>query len=211
MIKEEWKNLWHSLWFKIVILAIMVIPMIYACVFLGSMWDPYGNAGDIPVAVVNEDKSVTYDGKTLSVGSDLAKKLEDSDAMNFNVVSASTAKKGLAKGDYYMIITIPSNFSKNATTLLDDSPSSMILTYTTNPQTNYIATKMDDSAMTKLKAQVSSTVTKTYAKTVFGKIKTLSNGFKTASNGSSKINKGVNSAKTGNATITKNLKKLASS
>lgn len=39
MIKAEWKNIAKSTWLKIVLCAIMIIPMIYACVFLGSMWD----------------------------------------------------------------------------------------------------------------------------------------------------------------------------
>lgn len=211
MIKAEWKNIAKSTWLKIVLCAIMIIPMIYACVFLGSMWDPYGQTDQLPVAVVNKDKEVEYNGSTMDIGKQLSDKLAKNDSMDFNIVSSSKAQKGLKDGKYYMIITIPENFSKNATTLLNDDPQTMMLTYTTNPQTNYVATKMDESAMAKVKAEISSTVTKTYSKILFKNVKTLSKGFKTAAEGSQKLSDGVNTAKDGNATITENLNTLASS
>ena len=49
-----------------------------------------------------------------------------------NWLTVKAADQGLKDGDYYMVITIPSNFSKNATTLLDAQPQKMILNYTTN-------------------------------------------------------------------------------
>lgn len=211
MIKAEWKNIAKSTWLKIVLCAIMIIPMIYACVFLGSMWDPYGQTDQLPVAVVNKDKEVEYNDSTMDIGKQLSDKLSKNDSMDFNIVSSTKAQKGLKDGKYYMIITIPENFSKNATTLLDDDPQTMMLTYTTNPQTNYIATKMDDSAMAKVKTGISSTVTKTYAKILFKNVKTLSKGFNTAADGSQKLSDGVATASEGNKTITENLNTLASS
>ena len=71
--------------------------------------------------------------------------------MDFKLVDSKTADQGLKDGDYYMVITIPSNFSKNATTLLDAQPQKMILNYTTNPGSSYIASKMDDSELLKSK------------------------------------------------------------
>lgn len=211
MIKAEWKNIAKSTWLKIVLCAIMIIPMIYACVFLGSMWDPYGHTDQLPVAVVNKDKEVEYNGSTMDIGKQLSDKLSKNDSMDFNIVSSTKAQKGLKDGKYYMVITIPENFSKNATTLLDDDPQTMMLTYTTNPQTNYVATKMDDSAMAKVKAEISSTVTKTYSKILFKNVKTLSKGFNTAAEGSQKLSDGVATASEGNKTITENLNTLASS
>lgn len=211
MIKAEWKNIAKSTWLKIVLCAIMIIPMIYACVFLGSMWDPYGQTDQLPVAVVNKDKEVEYNGSTMDIGKQLSDKLSKNDSMDFNIVSSTKAMKGLKDGKYYMVITIPENFSKNATTLLDDDPQTMMLTYTTNPQTNYIATKMDDSAMAKVKAEISSTVTKTYSKILFKNVKTLSKGFNTAAEGSQKLSDGVATASEGNKTITENLNTLATS
>ena len=211
MIKKEWSTFLKNRWLIIVAIAIIAIPSIYSGIFLGSIWDPYGNTSNIPVAVVNEDQKVTYNQTVLDVGKELASNLEKNDSMNFSLVSATKANQGLKNGDYYMIITIPSDFSKNATTLLEEEPEKMVLTYTTNPGTSYIASKMDDSAIAKIKEEVSATVTKTYAKTIFEQINNIGNGMNEAADGSSQINDGASQLIDGNNLITTNLKTLADS
>ena len=130
-MKEEWKQIMSSTWIKIVLAAIVVIPMLYAGIFLGSMWDPYGNADKIPVAVVNEDHTVSYNGSKLHIGDDLVSNLKKAKEMDFQFVDTKQAEQGLKHGSYYMIITIPTNFSANATTLLEEQPKKMELKYTT--------------------------------------------------------------------------------
>ena len=150
MIKNEWKSLLRNKLMLIVVIAIIVIPIIYAGLFLKSMWDPYGNVDSLPVAVVNEDKPVEYNGKTLSIGKDMTDELKDNDSMAFNIVDSKTAEDGLANGTYYMVIKIPENFSANAATVMDNDPKQMELSYETNPGTNYIASKLSETAMLKL-------------------------------------------------------------
>ena len=210
-MREEWKGVLHSTWLKIVLVAIITIPMLYAGIFLGSMWDPYGKAEDIPVAVVNKDQQVTYNDTTLDVGNELVKNLKENKSMKFSFMDETQAMNGLKDGTYYMVITIPSDFSKNATTLLDEHPKKMKLEYTTNPGTNYIATKMDDTAMSKIKESVSASVTETYADTIFSQVKTMSSGLKDGSDGSAKLYDGVNTAQDGSKQINDNLKVLANS
>lgn len=210
-MKEEWKNIRNSSWIKIVLAAIIAIPMLYAGIFLGSMWDPYGNTDKMPVAVVNEDQTVVYQGKMLHIGDDLTDNLMKTKEMDFHVVNAKQAKQGLQDGSYYMVITIPKDFSQHATTLLQKNPEKMELTYTTNPGTNYIASKMDETAISKIRQQVSETVTKTYADTLFFDMTSLSDGLKTAGDGSAQIQNGLMESVDGNQRITVNLQTLASS
>lgn len=211
MLKREWQKILKTPWMIIILIAIITIPAIYTSVFLGSMWDPYGDADELPVAVVNHDKKVKYEGKTLQVGDDLVKNLKDSGSLDFRFVSDKKAKEGLESGEYYMIISIPEDFSKNATTLMDKNPKQMKLIYKTNPGTNYVASKMDDSAMAKIEKSVREKVTETYVKTVFAQIKTAGSGFQKAADGSGKIESGAKKLKAGNDTIEQNLNKLASS
>ena len=93
MIKQEWKNILKNHWIQIVLVALILIPSIYTVVFLGSMWDPYGNSGDLPVAVVNKDKAVEYNDKKLDVGDQLVKKLKDNDSLDFHFVNSKEAKE----------------------------------------------------------------------------------------------------------------------
>lgn len=201
MLKREWQKILKNPWMIIILIAIITIPAIYTSVFLGSMWDPYGDADELPVAVVNHDKKVKYEGKTLQVGDDLVKNLKDSGSLDFHFVSDKKAEAGLKSGKYYMIISIPENFSKNATTLMDKNPKQMKLTYKTNPGTNYVASKMDDSAMAKIEKSVREKVTETYVKTVFAQIKTAGSGFQEAADGSGKIESGAKSLKSGTKTL----------
>lgn len=211
MIKNEWKSLWNNKILIIVVMAIIIIPVIYAGLFLKSMWDPYGNLDQLPVAVVNNDKSVEYDGKTLSVGSDMVDELKDNDALDFHFVDSEEAEQGLKNGTYYMVITIPEDFSKDASTLMDDNPKKMELKYETNPGTNYIASKMSESALSKIREAVASKVTETYTQMVFDQIATVGDGMQEAADGSEELKDGLKTASDGNKTIIKNLKKLADS
>lgn len=211
MIKNEWKALLKNPLKLIIFIAILLIPTLYSCLFLASMWDPYGDVENLPVAVVNHDIPVEYSGKELSVGEDLVDNLVNNDSMAFNVVDASVAEQGLKNGTYYMVITIPENFSANAATLMDEEPQQMILNYETNPGRNYIATKMSQSAIKEIVNSISNEITRTYAETLFDVVQEMGDGFEKAYDATEDMLDGQSKLKDGNAEITDNLKKLASS
>lgn len=209
MVKQEWKSLWRNPILIIVLVFIIAIPAIYTTLFLGSMWDPYGKLDNLPVAVVNLDEPVEYEGETLNVGKNLVDKLKDDGSLCFNFTDADQAERGLKNGTYYMVITVPKNFSENATTLMDTVPKKMELDYKTNPGTNYIAMKMSETALEKIKTSVAQEVTKTYAETIFDKISEAGDGMKDAADGAGEIYDGTEKLADGNKTISDNLKTLS--
>lgn len=97
MVKQEWKSLWRNKILMIVLVFIIAIPAIYTTLFLGSMWDPYGKLDELPVAVVNLDEPVEYEGETLNVGQKLVDKLKDDGSLCFNFTDADQAERGLKK------------------------------------------------------------------------------------------------------------------
>lgn len=209
MVKQEWKSLWRNKILMIVLVFIIAIPAIYTTLFLGSMWDPYGKLDELPVAVVNLDEPVEYEGETLNVGQKLVDKLKEDGSLCFNFTDADQAERGLKNGTYYMVITVPKNFSENATTLMDTVPKKMELDYKTNPGTNYIAMKMSETALEKIKTSVAQEVTKTYAETIFDKISEAGDGMKDAADGTGEIYDGTEKLSDGNKTISDNLKTLS--
>lgn len=211
MIKQEWAYLRKNKILLLVFLAIIAIPTIYTTLFLGSMWDPYGKVDHLPVAIVNEDKPVTYNDETLEVGNEMVDSLKDNDSLDFHFVSSKEAKDGLKNGTYYMVITIPEDFSANASTVLDEHPRKMVLDYETNPGTNYIASKLSETALNKIRTSVADTVTKTYTETVFDQIVTVGEGMTEASDGAEQLADGAIQLADGNNTITTNLNVLANS
>ncbi|WDC81113.1 YhgE/Pip domain-containing protein [Ligilactobacillus ruminis] len=202
MIKAEFENIAKHKLLTATICAIMIIPFLYSVFFLKSVWDPYGNTGHLPVAVVNKDQSVRFQGKNFAVGDQLVDKLKENEDLDWHFVSAKKARYGLGHKKYYMVITIPENFSKNATTVLNKKPKKMELTYKTNDSLNYIGAVISKQGATKVDASVKESVSEAYADTMFKVIKKVGGGFKTAANGAKKLSDGSKTLSDGLNTYT---------
>lgn len=195
----------------LVIVVLFFVPSIYAVTFLSSLWDPYGQVKNLPVAIINKDKSVTYEGQKLAVGDDLEKELRKSKDMDFHFPSEKEAKAGLKDGKYYTVITIPSDFSKDATTLLDKDPKQMKLDYETSSGHSFIAGKLSESGAKEISQQISKQVTKTYAKTIFAEMKKVGKGMNTAADANKQLADGTTQIKSGSDQLTSGLQTLSAS
>lgn len=208
---KEWKAIFKKPTFIIVMIGISLIPALYNIIFLSSMWDPYGQLSDLPVAVVNNDKEASYNGNTMAIGKDMVSNLKENKTLDFHFVDEDEGKKGLEDGDYYMVVTLPSDLSEKAASILTDHPEQMQIDYQTSSGHSFIASKMSDSAMTQLKQSVSTNVTETYTKALFNKMVDLKDGMSQAASGSEKLTDGANQLVTGSQTLTTNLHSLADS
>ncbi|MFS8971683.1 YhgE/Pip family protein [Streptococcus mitis] len=208
---KEWKAIFKKPTFIIVMIGISLIPALYNIIFLSSMWDPYGKLSDLPVAVVNNDKEASYNGNSMSIGKDMVSNLKENKTLDFHFVDEEEGKKGLENGDYYMVVTLPSDLSEKATSILTDHSEQMQIDYQTSSGHSFIASKMSDSAMTQLKQNVSTNVTETYTKALFNKMVDLKDGMSQAASGSEKLTDGANQLATGSQTLTTNLHSLADS
>ena len=208
---KEWKAIFKKPTFIIVMIGISLIPALYNIIFLSSMWDPYGQLSDLPVAVVNNDKEASYNGNTMSIGKDMVSNLKENKTLDFHFVDEEEGKKGLENGDYYMVVTLPSDLSEKAASILTDHPEQMQIDYQTSSGHSFIASKMSDSAMTQLKQNVSINVTETYTKALFDKMVELKDGMSQAASGSEKLTDGANQLVAGSQTLTTNLHSLADS
>lgn len=208
---KEWKAILKKPTFIIVMIGISLIPALYNIIFLSSMWDPYGQLSDLPVAVVNNDKEASYNDNTMAIGKDMVSNLKENKTLDFHFVDEDEGKKGLEDGDYYMVVTLPSDLSEKAASILTDHPEQMQIDYQTSSGHSFIASKMSDSAMTQLKQSVSTNVTETYTKALFNKMVDLTDGMSQAASGSEKLTDGANQLVTGSQTLTTNLHSLADS
>lgn len=202
MIKAEFENIAKHKILTATICAMMIIPFLYSVFFLKSVWDPYGNTGHLPVAVVNKDQSVKFQSKNFAVGDQLVDQLKENGDLDWHFVSAEKAQYGLSHKKYYMVITIPENFSKNATTVLNKKPKKMELTYKTNDSLNYIGEVISKQGATQVNASVKESVSEAYADTMFKVIKKVGGGFKTAANGAKKLSDGSKTLSDGLNTYT---------
>lgn len=191
------------------VIGILFIPIMYSGMLVGAFWDPYGRTSELPVAIVNEDTGAELDGKQLALGSDLVDNLKDNDKFKWSFVDKEKAEQGVKDGKYYLALEIPSDFSKQATTLMDAEPTPSQLVYVTNESLSFTASKIGSAAITELKSSLSKEVTKSYAETMLEQFGKVADGFADASDGAGKLSSGASEAKDGAATLQRNLEKLA--
>ncbi|MED1565510.1 YhgE/Pip domain-containing protein [Bacillus paramycoides] len=205
LLSKEFAEIIKSKKILIPIIAVLFVPILYAGMFLWAFWDPYEQLGDLPVAVVNLDKGAVFDGKLIEVGKGLVDNLKDNKSFKWEFVSEKEAKEGMENRKYYMLVRIPDNFSSNATTLLKDDPKPLNLEYIPNESLNFLSSQIGGTAIEKIKGEVSSTLTKTYAEKMFDSIKDVSKGLADGADGANKLHDGASELHDGSSKVTDGL------
>ncbi|CAM3998105.1 phage infection protein [Bacillus wiedmannii] len=208
LLRKEFTEIIKSKKILIPIIAVLFVPILYAGMFLWAFWDPYKQLDDLPVAVVNLDKGAVFDGKPIEVGKGLVDNLKDNTSFKWEFVSEKEAKKGMEGRKYYMLVRIPNDFSSNATTLLKDDPKPLNLEYIPNESLNFLSSQIGGTAIEKIKGEVSSTLTKTYAEKMFDSIQDVSKGLADGAEGASKLHDGSSELHDGSSKVTDGLHTL---
>ncbi|EEN00171.1 Phage infection protein [Bacillus thuringiensis IBL 4222] len=208
LLRKEFTEIIKSKKILIPIIAVLFVPILYAGMFLWAFWDPYKQLDDLPVAVVNLDKGAVFDGKPIEVGKGLVDNLKDNTSFKWEFVSEKEAEKGMEGRKYYMLVRIPDDFSSNATTLLKDDPKPLNLEYIPNESLNFLSSQIGGTAIEKIKGEVSSTLTKTYAEKMFDSIQDVSKGLADGAEGANKLHDGSSELHDGSSKVTDGLHTL---
>ena len=209
MLRAEWKHLFSNKILLISMAVISFIPILYSGFFLGSIWDPYGQTKNLPVAFVNEDKGASLNGKSLNVGESVEKKLKDNHDLGWEFVSKQQADEGVNNGHFYAVVTIPSDFSQKAASITESEPQQAVINFTTTPAKNYIGSLVSNQAAAKVKSSVSEQITQAYAKGILENLDKLGIGLDTAANGASTLHDGLGRLQSGTQTYVGGVKQLA--
>ena len=209
MLRAEWKHLFSNKILLISMAVISFIPILYSGFFLGSIWDPYGQTKNLPVAFVNEDKGASLNGKSLNVGESVEKKLKDNHDLGWEFVSKQQADEGVNSGHFYAVVTIPSDFSQKAASITESEPQQAVINFTTTPAKNYIGSLVSNQAAAKVKSSVSEQITQAYAKGILENLDKLGIGLDTAANGASTLHDGLGRLQSGAQTYVGGVKQLA--
>ena len=209
MLRAEWRHLFDNKILLISMAVISFIPILYSGFFLGSIWDPYGQTKNLPVAFVNEDKGASLNGKSLNVGESVEKKLKDNHDLGWEFVSKQQADEGVNSGHFYAVVTIPSDFSQKAASITESEPQQAVINFTTTPAKNYIGSLVSNQAAAKVKSSVSEQITQAYAKGILENLDKLGIGLDTAANGASTLHDGLGRLQSGAQTYVGGVKQLA--
>lgn len=150
-----------------IIIAISILPALYAWVNIYANGNPYVNTGNIKIAVASNDPGLTLeDGKHVNSADEIFEELKDSTSIGWQFPESSEeAIAGVESGDYYAAIIFEENFTSNMYEFEQAiSGEDVPLTYYENAKKNAVASKITETAASTLLEKINTK----YLETVFG-------------------------------------------
>ena len=96
-------------------IGVVIIPSLYALIYLSSVRDPTAHTGDLKAALVNLDQGLVYRGQEVNIGKDIAKSIHEKHIFNFlDYTAEEEAKLAVRQGKLTFALIIPKDFSANA-------------------------------------------------------------------------------------------------
>jgi putative membrane protein len=100
---------------RLSVIGIIVIPALYALIYLSSVWDPAGHTAALPAIIVNLDAGVEFHGQKVNMGRDLADTLQKKHTFGFTIdADEAQARHEVRVGRSLFALIIPRDFSANA-------------------------------------------------------------------------------------------------
>lgn len=149
-----------------IMIAISVLPALYAWVNIYANGNPYVNTGNIQIAVASNDPGIDLeDGTHVNMADEVFEELHESTSIGWQFPDTpDEAIAGVRSGEYYAAIIFEDNFTYNMyhfeQALLDDKAP---LTYYENAKKNAVASKITETAASTLQENINTK----YLETVF--------------------------------------------
>ncbi|SMQ15700.1 putative membrane protein [Streptomyces sp. Ag82_O1-12] len=188
------------------LVALLVLPLLYGALYLWSFWDPYGRLDKIPVALVNDDKGATADGKKITAGDDITKGLHDSKTFDWQEVSAAEARRGVEDGSYYLSLTLPADFSERIASSSGNTPETGALQVRTNDANNYIVGQISRTVFSEVRQAASTKTSRSFLDKIFVSFSDIHGKTVKAAKGADRLNGGIGKAEKGSKDLADGLK-----
>lgn len=161
--KTDLKHIGTNYAAAIVVLALCILPSLYAWFNIKASWDPYGQSAtsQIKIAVVNNDQGTTLNGKEINVGDQVVEELKNNDLMGWQFMSEKEAQTLLEEGKVYASLTIPTDFSQDISSLVTTDVKKGKIIYQVNEKINAIAPKLTSKGATGVQESINQTIVKT--------------------------------------------------
>lgn len=125
----------------LIIMGLAIMPSLYAWFNIAGGWDPYGNTGQVKVALANSDEGLSQSllPVHINVGERVVASLSGSDKVDYVVTSEDKALEGVRSGRYYAAVVVPEDFTQNLLSVFSSSPTHPALDFYVNEKRNAIA------------------------------------------------------------------------
>ena len=174
--RNDFKSAFSNPIVTVVLIAIIILPSLYALINIEACWDPYGNTGNVDFAIANLDNGSSYNGQNLNVGNELVKDLKKNDKFNWTFVTEDELRDGVNTGKYYAGIIIPKNLSENVLSITTDNPKQAKLEYIVNVKSNPVATKLTDNGANTVYTTLNAKIIQIINLAAYGKLGELQAG-----------------------------------
>lgn len=163
----DWKRIFKNPVATFLIVALMIIPSLYAWFNIKALWDPYSNTGELPIAVYSDDQTATFQDKSVNIGDEVLKNLKKNKQLGWRFVdSKKELDKGVQSGKYFAGIYLPKDFSKNLLSFTSGDINKPKIEYSINEKINAIAPKITSKGASSIQSQISEEFIKTASSTL---------------------------------------------
>lgn len=177
IFRRDIKRIKNNVIAMIVIMGITVVPCLYAWFNIAASWDPYGNTGNLKVAVASVDDG--YEGSLIplqiNMGDQVLTSLRSNSSLDWVFTSRKKAVEGVKSGKYYAAIVIPEDFSSNLLSVFSENIQKPNIAYYSNAKENAIAPKVTDKGASAIQKQVNEVFVETISDTVITAFKAVTN------------------------------------
>ena len=206
----------------------LLVPIMVAAGFLAATWNSTDRWNKVQAAIVNDDQPIKINGQIVPLGRQLASGLakggnsgDQKAKQNFDWVISDSgdAASGLSDGRYAAVVTIPKDFSKDATSYAANKGSKAHQA-TLNVETSKVSGVTDSAIATAISSTAVSSLNNQLTKQYLGNlylgfnqtqqgIKKSADGASSLSDGMSQLSDGVGKTAGGASKFAAGLKQLS--
>jgi YhgE/Pip-like protein len=187
---------------RVALVGVVMLPLLYAGLYLWSFWDPQGRLGNVPVALVVEDRPATVGGTTVDAGRELADELVEREVFDWHRVGAAEAADGVRDGRYYLSLTIPRDFSAAlASPSGEGAPTPAHLGVRVDEGRSYIMRTISEAVFREVKEAADRSAVRGYLDRIFLSFGELHDATAKAAEGAGRLRDGVADAEGGASTL----------
>ena len=201
IMKNDFKAAFSNPIVTIVLIAIIILPSLYALLNIYACWDPYGNTDEVEFAIANLDNGTSFEDTKINVGNELVKDLKNYTKFKWTFVTEDELRDGVHKGDYYAGIVIPKNLSENIVSIATDNPEQAKLEYVVNVKANPVAAKLTNTAANTVYTNLNARIVEFINLAAYGKLGELQEGLASGagqlSDGGSQLQSGADQVSSG--------------
>lgn len=175
--RNEARRIYRNPFSVLALFVVVILPALYACLYLNSLWNPTSYMKNLPAALVVEDRGLggsNYAQETVN-------RMMKRSGPHWIVMNRKQAEEGLAHHKLYMAVRFPEDFSESLTSLKTARPRQAVLDVRVDQGGSYIVSQLGAESLKILQTEIANTVRRQFNTTIISSIAEAQAGLTLAS------------------------------